>query len=181
MEPLSYEQLVEGNLYIRRFRDNGQILPAAVYKGICLAQTDFNETIYIKFDAGFNACFIEPASNYDIFDIEAFIPPFEPIAHYILNISNSEHIGDLVEGINIKLIDEKDPISYELFKNGDACLKIIHPQGNVTTEIKNTTYRCFVYNQESIQTWFNTGSSEEPQTRIPLRQDMLKRFTYVIN
>jgi hypothetical protein len=176
MEPLSEEQLVEGNRYIRRFRDTGLILPAAAYKGIDPMLTSFYDTLYIKFDAGFDACFIERASNCDLFDegVDLTVP------YYNLNVSYAEHIGDLVEGIDIKLTGEKDPISYCPFVNGESCVQIIMPtQHNMVNEDEPVQHR-FVYNENSIQAWFNTGNRSEPKTRTHLRHDMMKRFTYII-
>ena len=86
-----------------------------------------------------------------------------------LDTTTALDLGTLVEGQDITLAGEEDPISREPFVDGDVCIRIIHP------DAPNTP---FVYTQESISGWFAMGNATEPKTRLPLRQGMLARFIY---
>lgn len=90
-----------------------------------------------------------------------------------LIISNAPHIGVLREGTDIEITD-RNSISLDDFKDGEECVLIKHPNGNFT---KNGE-RCFVYHVGPLQEWFNARNATEPTTRVPIRQEMLQRFTY---
>lgn len=161
MEPVSYEELVVNNIYVRRYKTTNVISQPSRYLGIDNQHAEFYGTIYLRFDGDFNSVFIEPIELIDIYPSDIIEVP-----HVNLDISLAPHIGNLQEGIDIQLKDDVDPISHTAFENGDECVEIILDQ------------RYFVHKIELLQGWFNTGRREEPTTRINVRQNMLRRFTY---
>jgi hypothetical protein len=141
--------------------------------------------IFIRFEAGLNASVSDNVMAYDV-----YTPGTEPIIAVpliaapliavpligILNTAAALNVGILREGTHIILTEDIDSISHEPFQDGDACIQILNPAGNVPS--LNPAGKCFVYHAESLQGWFNLGNKEEPRTRLLLSQADLKRFIY---
>lgn len=115
---------------------------------------------FLGIDAGLGATSWEPAECFSIYNLD-------------VDIGSAEYIGDLKEGEQIVLKDYIDPILYTQYEDGDECVLVIHPNGRI-----HYKENCFVYKADSLKKWFDTGNTTEPQTRIEVKQCMLRRFTY---
>lgn len=161
MTSLAPASLNIGSTYVfvntHRNRNYGQ----RIFKGI-------NTMNFLGVDAGLGASFWEPAEHFSVYNLaDTYIESIE------LDIGSAEYIGDLKEGEDIVLKDYMDPILYTEYEDGDECVLVIHPNGRI-----HYKENCFVYKADSLKKWFDTGSREEPQTRIQIKQSMLRRFTY---
>lgn len=159
MDSLGVNSLVIGNTYMVVNAITNRNYGSRIFKGIGYYNM-------LGFDAGFNATSWEPIENLRVYT--AAIPSYIP-----LDIETAEDIGELKEGSTIVLKDYEEPILYKKINDGDECVLIIHPYGNIFSK-----ERCFVYIAESLKQWFQTGNTTDPQTRIPITQTMLRRFIY---
>lgn len=166
-QPLSFQQLVVGNFYTIRFKISNAIASGRTYEGIDEETSEFYGITYLRFSAGFDASFSDYVEKMDIFPNGTEVYQMAIIGY--LDTTTALDLGTLVEGQDITLAGEEDPISREPFVDGDVCIRIIHP------DAPNTP---FVYTQESISGWFAMGNATEPKTRLPLQQSMLARFIY---
>lgn len=166
-QPLPLQELVVGNIYTIRFKGSNAVSSGRSYEGIDEETSEFYGITYLRFSSGFDASFSEKLEEMYIFPNHTEVYQM-PIIGY-LDTTTALDLGTLMEGQDITLAGEQDPISRESFVDGDACVRIIHP---------NALNTPFIYKQESIASWFATGSIEEPKTRLPLRQSMLARFIY---
>lgn len=166
-EPLSLQELVVGNFYTIRFKISNAVSGGRTYEGIDEETSEFYGITYLRFSAGFGANFSDYIEKMDIFPNGT--EPYQMAILAPLDTGRAQDLGTLVEGQDITLAGEQDPISHESFVDGDICIRIIHP------DAPNTP---FVYTQESVSGWFSRGNSTEPKTRLPLRQSMLARFIY---
>jgi len=193
MNALSYESLIPGNIYT--FVNNRTNLNYGQrgFKG-------FDYGYMIGMDAGNGASCWEPIVNINVYDTSVdvsgftrntLVPTLAPPANVgaaslggaslggaslggaNLFLSSVQYIGDLREGDGIVLKDYEESISYRSFNDGDTGVLLIHPYGNIQSE-----QRCFVYFSENLNNWFATGNRTDPQTRIPIQQNMLRTFTY---
>ena len=160
MDSLAVNSLVIGNTYTIVNARSNRNYGSRIFKGVGFYNM-------VGFDAGLNATCWEPIENLRIYTAAA-IPIYTP-----LDIDTAEDIGELLEGSTIVLKDYEDPILYNKFNDGDECVLIIHPHGNIYSK-----ERCFVYIAKSLKQWFQTGNTTDPQTRIPITQAMLQRFIY---
>jgi len=78
-----------------------------------------------------------------------------------LNTEFAGRIGDP----GLDLANEVDAITHEPFLDGDDCVRLL---------------KRFVYHTDALQAWFDTGRTEEPLTRLLVRQSDLERFTYFL-
>lgn len=166
-QPLSFQQLLVGNFYTIRFKISNAVISGRRYEGINEEISEFYGITYLRFSAGFDASFSDYVEKMDIFPNGTEVYQMAIIGY--LDTTTALDLGTLVEGQDITLAGEEDPISREPFVDGDVCIRIIHP------DAPNTP---FVYTQESISGWFAMGNATEPKTRLPLQQSMLARFTY---
>ena len=166
-QPLSFQQLVLGELYTIRFKISNAVVTGRRYQGIDEEISEFYGITYLRFSAGLGASFSDYIEKMDIFPNGTEVYQMAIVAPF--DTARARDLGTLVEGQDITLAGEEDPISREPFADGDACIRIIHP------DAPNTP---FVYTQESIGGWFARGNATEPKTRLPLRQSMLARFIY---
>jgi hypothetical protein len=188
MNALSYESLILGNTYTFVNNRTNLNYGQRSFKG-------FDYGYMIGMDAGNGASCWEPIVNINVYDISVdvsgftrttLMPTLAPpanvggaslgnanVGNATLILSSVENIGDLREGDGIVLKDYEEPISYRSFNDGDTGILFINPNGNIQSE-----QRCFVYFSENLNNWFATGNRTDPQTRIPIQQNMLRRFTY---
>jgi hypothetical protein len=166
-QPLSFQQLVLGELYTIRFKISNAVASGRTYRGIDEETSEFYGITYLRFSAGFDASFSDYIEKMDIFPNGTEV--YEMAITAAFDTTRARDLGTLVEGQGITLAGEEDPISREPFADGDACVRIIHP------DAPNTP---FIYTQESIGAWFARGNATEPKTRLLLRQNMLARFIY---
>ena len=166
-QPLSLQQLVVGELYTIRFKISNVVSSGRTYEGIDEETSEFYGITYLRFSAGFDASFSDYVEKMDIFPNGTEAYQMAILAP--LDTGRARDLGILMEGQDITLAGEQDPISRDSFVDGDICVRIIHP------DTPNTP---FVYTQESISGWFARGNSTEPKTRLPLHQSMLARFIY---
>ena len=166
-QPLSFQQLVLGELYTIRFKISNAVANGRTYQGIDEETSEFYGITYLRFSAGFDASFSDYIEKMDIFPNGTEVYQMAIVAPF--DTARAQDLGTLVEGQGITLAGEEDPITREPFADGDICIRIIHP------DAPNTP---FIYTKESISGWFARGNYTEPKTRLPLRQGMLARFTY---
>ena len=166
-QPLSFQQLLVGNFYTIRFKISNAVISGRRYEGVDEETSEFYGITYLRFSAGLGASFSDYIEKMDIFPNGTEVYQMAIVAPF--DTARAQDLGTLVEGQDITLAGEEDPISREAFADGDACIRIIHP------DAPNTP---FVYTQESIGGWFARGNATEPKTRLPLRQGMLARFIY---
>jgi len=184
MPPIPYCDLVVGQEYVRVYRNNPHehTFPQK-YIGLWI---DFQGRIFIEFEAGPSGVADGHTVSYNVELYDVYTPGEEPIIAAplmavplplgYLNTTAAVNIGTLTEGTDVLLTEDVDSISHEPFQDGDICIQIVHPTGNVT--LLNPAHKGFVYHAESLQQWFNLGNKEEPRTRLILAQADLKRFTY---
>lgn len=166
-QPLPLQELVVGNLYTIRFKISNAIASGRTYEGIDEETSEFYGITYLRFSAGFDASFSDYVEKMDIFPNGTEAYQMAILPH--LDTGMARDLGILMEGQDITLAGEQDPISRESFVDGDICVRIIHP------DTPNTP---FIYTQESISGWFARGNATEPKSRLPLHQSMLARFIY---
>ena len=167
MNALSYESLILGNTYTFVNNRTNLNYGQRAFKG-------FDYGYMIGMDAGHGATSWEPIVNINVYDISVDVSGFTRTTLMpSLFLISVENIGDLREGDGIVLKDYEEPISYRSFNDGDTGILFIHPNGNIQSE-----QRCFVYFSENLNNWFATGNRTDPQTRIPIQENMLRRFTY---
>ena len=83
-----------------------------------------------------------------------------------LNLASAPHIGSL--SIDVKgLFPNGDPISYEPFCNGDACVRIQQKDQ-------------FLFKEESLKAHFTAGKSTNPLTNERISVEDLERCTLAI-
>lgn len=155
--PVSSDSLIVGNTYIIiNIRTTINYGPR-IFKGI--------HNDMLGYDAGLGATIWEPILYMMCVSPPPHITP--------LDIDSAEDIGELTEGQSIVLKDYLDPIAYTPYENGDNCVMIIYPNGNIQANV-----RCFIYKSVFLKQWFEMNHTSDPQTRIHITQSMIRRFRY---
>ena len=161
MPPLLRNDIVVGASYFRICRSTGTRSRIAR----CVGFMDEIGGSFVRFDAGSGSIIADNIAYYDIY-----------AADDGLSIAAAAHSGDLHEGVDLVLAGDVDAISHEAFADGDECVRIMHVGGNVV--MPNSALKCVVYHTDTLQSWFDTGSNEEPRTRFLVTQAHLARFRY---